>query len=52
MITILVLRGIRLFWPDLIGNELYQWIQDILLVIGGIGAGDKIRKRLTFKNNK
>jgi hypothetical protein len=47
--ALLGLRGIKLVWPDLISTDLYTWIQDILLLLGGGAGADNLRKRLTKK---
>lgn len=49
MAALLALRGIKIIWPDLLSVDLYQWIQDILLLLGGGAGADNLRKRLTKK---
>lgn len=47
--ALLALRGIKLVWPDMMSVDLYQWIQDVLLLLGGGAGYDNLRKRLTKK---
>ncbi len=49
MAALLALRGIELIWPDLLTLDLYTWIQDILLLLGGGAGADKLRKRIILK---
>jgi hypothetical protein len=46
---ILILNGIKCFWPDAINNDIYQWLQNLLLFVGGVGVGDKVRRNITIK---
>jgi hypothetical protein len=43
-VLLLILQGVKLFWPEVINPNVYQWIQDILLLTGGMGIGDKVRR--------
>lgn len=43
-VLLLILQGVKLFWPNLINLEVLQWLQDILLITGGVGIGDKVRR--------
>lgn len=49
MAALLALRGIKLVWPDLMSVDLYTWVQDVLLLLGGGAGADNLRKRLTSK---
>lgn len=49
MVILLLLRGIKLIWPEFVNVEVYQWIQDVLLMFGGFGVGDKVRKTVIKK---
>jgi hypothetical protein len=49
MAALLALRGVKLIWPDLMSVDLYTWIQDALLLLGGGAGADNLRKRLTSK---
>lgn len=49
MAALLALRGVKLVWPDLMSVDLYTWIQDFLLLLGGGAGADNLRKRLTSK---
>lgn len=42
----LILRGIKIKWPDAIPEEVFEWINDILFFTGGVGTGHKLQKYL------